>query len=115
MSVPDFTEFTVWIPDYIYSQSPKFKDSCDFSPIFSTNVFDSGGHWFSLFPDQNPVAVASAAPAQKVDDSEGKIPLSWVQGTTRSAIAERQVGPGTGHPMSNMLPMWTSSYCIATI
>jgi hypothetical protein len=74
MSVPHFTAFAAWTLDYIYNESLVFKYSCDPSPVFGTNGFDSGNRWFSPFLDQNPVAAASAAPAvdqAPVTESDG--------------------------------------------
>lgn len=67
MSAPNSTALTALTSPSIYNESPEFTDSCDVSPNFGTNDFDSGDNWFSLFPDQNPVAAAPAAPA--VDQS----------------------------------------------
>lgn len=67
MSAPNSTALTALTSPSIYNESPEFNDSCDVSPNFGSNDFDSGDHWFSLFPDQTPVAAAPAAPA--VDQS----------------------------------------------
>lgn len=67
MSAPNSTALTALTSPSIYNESPEFNDSCDVSPNFGSNDFESGDHWFSLFPDQTPVAAAPAAPA--VDQS----------------------------------------------
>ncbi|KAG8157620.1 hypothetical protein KVR01_012662 [Diaporthe batatas] len=67
MSAPNSTALTALTSPSIYNESPDFNDSCDVSPNFGSSDFDDSGNWFSLFPDQNPVAAAPAAPA--VDQS----------------------------------------------
>ncbi|KAI3392263.1 hypothetical protein diail_5951 [Diaporthe ilicicola] len=67
MSAPNSTALTALTSPSIYNESPDYNDSCDVSPNFGTNDFDSSDNWFSLFPDQNPVQAAPAAPA--VDQS----------------------------------------------
>ncbi|KAH8774641.1 hypothetical protein F5883DRAFT_659675 [Diaporthe sp. PMI_573] len=67
MSAPNSSALTALTSPSIYNESPEFNDSCDVSPNFGSNDFDSGDNWFSLFPEQNPVAAAPAAPA--VDQS----------------------------------------------
>lgn len=71
MSAPNSSALTDLTSPYLtspstYNESP-FNDSCDVSPNFGSSDFDDSGNWFSLFPDQNPVAAAPAAPA--VDQS----------------------------------------------
>ncbi|KKY31031.1 putative bzip transcription factor [Diaporthe ampelina] len=67
MSAPNSTALTALTSPSIYNESPEFNDSCDVSPNFGSSDFDNGDNWFSLFPDQTPVAAAPAAPA--VDQS----------------------------------------------
>lgn len=67
MSAPNSSALTALTSPSIYNESPEFNDSCDVSPNFGSSDFENGDHWFSLFPDQNPVAAAPAAPA--VDQS----------------------------------------------
>ncbi|KAJ0110207.1 hypothetical protein J7T55_000639 [Diaporthe amygdali] len=75
MSAPNSTALTALTSPSIYNESPEFNDSCDVSPNFGTNDFDSSDTWFSLFPEQNPVQAAPApavdqSPATKSDDFE---------------------------------------------
>jgi len=75
MSAPNSTALTALTSPSIYNESPEFNDSCDVSPNFGTNDFDSSDNWFSLFPEQNQAQVAPApavdqSPATKSDDFE---------------------------------------------
>jgi hypothetical protein len=67
MSAPNSTALTALTSPSIYNESPDFNESCDVSPNFGSSDLDDSSNWFSLFPDQNPVAAAPAAPA--VDQS----------------------------------------------